>query len=402
MRDAEYMIQNIMLTRELPVLTTDGQYQCLSYNDGVFQAEGFFKENQDLWEILVSRSRKNQLPVLYLEKGNWGYAVIQDTQEDRNYFLGPVMLGELPRREIWEYRNICRYFEDRSFLKKQVGYDRLLGYIHALYFAVHHCQLDGERFLEENDIPLNKWKVNEHERLMYQISSSDRKRNYNAYQIEQRWIDAVKRGEEGEALVESLGMDMVNNVGEMAKSSFKQLEYSCVCMITLLTRAAIEAGVPTMESYNISDMYLQKLEQCKNQPEIQTVMGNAYHEFVESIRRTKSSPGVPNYIMTCKDYIAQHRTQNIHISELAEVIGVSHSYLTKKFKETEGITIQQYIIKERIKAAANMIKYSDASLSQIAEYLNFSSQSHMGQYFRKEFGMTPQEYRRKFKIVDFT
>ena len=74
LRDAEYMIQNIMLNRELPVLTTDGQYQCLSYNDGVFQAEGFFKENQDLWEILVSRSRKNQLPVLYLEKGNWGYA----------------------------------------------------------------------------------------------------------------------------------------------------------------------------------------------------------------------------------------------------------------------------------------------------------------------------------------
>ena len=72
---------------------------------------------------------------------------------------------------------------------------------------------------------------------------------------------------------------------------------------------------------------------------------------------------------------------------------MSHSYLTKKFKEYEGITIQQYIISEKLKAAANMLKYSDASISEIAEYLSFASQSHMGQYFKKAYQMTPKEYR---------
>ena len=62
---------------------------------------------------------------------------------------------------------------------------------------------------------------------------------------------------------------------------------------------------------------------------------------------------------------------------------MSHSYLTKKFKEYEGITIQQYIISEKLKAAANMLKYSDASISEIAEYLSFASRAIWGSISRK-------------------
>ena len=128
----------------------------------------------------------------------------------------------------------------------------------------------------------------------------------------------------------------------------------------------------------------------------------ATESFLELIRRVKNSADVPNYILIVKDYIAQHRTRNISIAELASRVGVSHGYLVKKFKEIEGVTIKQYIIKEKLKAAANMIKYSDASFSEIAEYLNFSSQSHMGQYFYKEFGMTPKEYQKKYKVIEFS
>ena len=104
----------------------------------------------------------------------------------------------------------------------------------------------------------------------------------------------------------------------------------------------------------------------------------------------------------CKNYIAAHRTKNIQVREISTAVGMSHSYLTKKFKEYEGITIQQYIISEKLKAAANMLKYSDASISEIAEYLSFASQSHMGQYFKKAYQMTPKEYREKYKIVEFS
>ena len=250
--------------------------------------------------------------------------------------------------------------------------------------------------MEENGIDRKKLRVSDDEKMMYQINCSEKNRNYTSLETEQAWLNAVKRGdlsfvEEGE-----LNWKVT---GEMAKSSLKQLEYGCVCMITLLTRAAMEAGVPAVEAYNISDMYLQKLEKCVAQSEINVLIHNAYEAFQERIVREQERLEIPYYITTCKDYIAQHRTRDIHVSDLVKAVGVSHSYLSKKFKEFEGITLREYMLQEKINAAANMIRYSDRSLSEIAEYLNFSSQSHMGQCFRKKFDMTPQEYRRKYREI---
>lgn len=402
MRDAEYAIRKMLLRHEMPVTETDGWFEILSCNEGLFRAKEFFSDHTDVWEILKQKSRSQKMPVLYLEQGSWAYSVLCDEKAGRNYVLGPVLLGEIPRQEIWSYRNISKYSVDRAVFQG-IGYERFEGDIYLLFLAITHTQMDEAQFRKENGIEKTEWKVGEQEKLMHQIENSDRSRSYSAYQLEQMWLDAVKQGKNWYE-PESVGIEKLdsNIIGQMAKSSFKQTEYSCVCMITLLTRAAIEVGVPAMEAYNLSDMYLQKLEKCSSQPEIAAITENANEAFLDCIRKSKEYMGVPNYILACKDYIAQHRTKNIRVSELAEAVGVSHSYLTKKFKEIEGITVQQYMIREKIEAAANMIKYSDISLSEIAEYLNFSSQSHMGQYFRKEYGMTPQEYRRRNKIIEFS
>lgn len=402
MQDAEYAIRKMLLRHEIPVTETDHEFQILSCNESLFRAKEFFSDHADVWETLINKSKSQRMPVLYLEQGSWAYAVIRDEKQGRNYVLGPVALGEISRREIWSYRNISKYFVDRVFLQG-MDYEKFEGEIYLLFLAITHLQMDEEQFLEENGIEKSEWRVGENEKLMYQIQSSDKGRSYSAYQLEQMWLNTVKQGKKGcELGDEFLKRLDANIVGQMAKNSLKQMEYSCVCMVTLLTRAAIEAGVSAMEAYNLSDMYLQKLEKCGNQMEIATLTGKANEDFLDCIRRAKETMGIPNYILACKDYIAQHRTKNIRVSELAEIVGVSHSYLTKKFKEIEGITIQQYMIKEKIEAAANMMKYSNNSLAEIAEYLNFSSQSHMGQYFRKEYGMTPQEYRRRNKIEEFS
>ncbi|MBR1572504.1 MAG: helix-turn-helix transcriptional regulator [Lachnospiraceae bacterium] len=71
--------------------------------------------------------------------------------------------------------------------------------------------------------------------------------------------------------------------------------------------------------------------------------------------------------------------------------------LTSREAAEEGMTIRQYLIKERCIHAANLLKYSDYDLSTIAEYFCFSSQSHFGNQFKKVMGMTPKEYRTRYK-----
>lgn len=69
-------------------------------------------------------------------------------------------------------------------------------------------------------------------------------------------------------------------------------------------------------------------------------------------------------------------------------------------KET-GERLQDYIVRFRVERAANLLMYSEEGISDIAEYVNFPSQSYLGKVFKKYKGMTPQKYRDKFKPREF-
>ena len=60
------------------------------------------------------------------------------------------------------------------------------------------------------------------------------------------------------------------------------------------------------------------------------------------------------------------------------------------------MTIQQYIRKEKVRLAENLLRYSEYDVKEIASYLAFCSQSHFGKVFKEYTGLTPTKYRDKF------
>jgi transcriptional regulator GlxA family with amidase domain len=62
--------------------------------------------------------------------------------------------------------------------------------------------------------------------------------------------------------------------------------------------------------------------------------------------------------------------------------------------------IKHYSLMKRIDAAANMLRFSDKDISDIASYFCFASQSHFGQIFKQYKGVTPQSFREKERIID--
>ena len=74
---------------------------------------------------------------------------------------------------------------------------------------------------------------------------------------------------------------------------------------------------------------------------------------------------------------------------------ISRTHLAAKFKKETGMTLTDFILKEKIEEAKRLLRYSDRSLALIAEYLGFSSQSHFSKTFKKYVNTTPKEYREK-------
>lgn len=78
---------------------------------------------------------------------------------------------------------------------------------------------------------------------------------------------------------------------------------------------------------------------------------------------------------------------------LSEAIGQDYHTLSTLFSTTEGITIEQYFILQRIERAKELLKYGEKTLSEIAWDLGYSSVQYLSNQFRQVTGMTPSTFR---------
>lgn len=78
---------------------------------------------------------------------------------------------------------------------------------------------------------------------------------------------------------------------------------------------------------------------------------------------------------------------------LSQHLHHDYSYLSKLFSEVEGITIEQYLIHQKIEKAKELLHYNELPLSQIAFDLGYSSTAHLSAQFKKITGLTPTQFK---------
>jgi len=79
---------------------------------------------------------------------------------------------------------------------------------------------------------------------------------------------------------------------------------------------------------------------------------------------------------------------------LSEELHYEYNYLSSLFSSVEGITLEHYIIKQKIERVKELLFYDELTLSQIAERLDYSSVAHLSAQFKKITGLTPSELKK--------
>lgn len=74
-------------------------------------------------------------------------------------------------------------------------------------------------------------------------------------------------------------------------------------------------------------------------------------------------------------------------------IGMDYHYLSGLFSSVENITIEQYIILQKIERAKELLKYGELTLSEIAYKLGYSSVQHLSNQFKKVTGLTASQFK---------
>jgi AraC-like DNA-binding protein len=88
-------------------------------------------------------------------------------------------------------------------------------------------------------------------------------------------------------------------------------------------------------------------------------------------------------------------SRNVNWSSwLADELHYDYNYLSNLFSSMEGITLEQYVIRQKIERAKELLLYDELNLSQISHELGYSSVAHLSAQFKKVTGLTPSELKK--------
>jgi AraC family transcriptional regulator len=116
---------------------------------------------------------------------------------------------------------------------------------------------------------------------------------------------------------------------------------------------------------------------------------------------TATKPKLPVYegglpqrqLLQVLDYIDIHLDRDIKLADLAQLLDISQFHFSHLFKQAIGTSPYQYLIQQRIERTKQLLKQTDRSIMDIAFECGFNSHSHLSKKFRQSTGMTPKAYR---------
>lgn len=218
---------------------------------------------------------------------------------------------------------------------------------------------------------------------------------HHSYDEELRGYQSLKQGDLSH-IDELLGMFDSELTGHLSNNPLRNSQYLFVASTTLTTRFSIEGGLPSEVAYNMSDLYIQEMDLCTTVANVKVLHKKMINDFAFRITQQILKPAYSKTTLICMDYIYYHLHTPITVVDLSQHVGLNPSTLSTRFKKETGVSVSEYIREKRIEAAQNMLKFSDYTYLEIANYLAFSNHSHFITLFKKNTGLTPKSYRNKY------
>ncbi|HIS56877.1 MAG TPA: AraC family transcriptional regulator [Candidatus Fimimorpha excrementavium] len=222
---------------------------------------------------------------------------------------------------------------------------------------------------------------------------------HNSYREEQEELELICRGDM-DGLFQMEQKKRTGKLGKLAGEKLRSEKNLAICAMTLYCRAGIRGGLLPEEAFSISDGYIQEIEEACSAEDVSSLLREAKFEYTALTAQRRNESARNLLVEGCKNYICQNMHRKIEVNEIAKRLHVTPGYLSKVFRDVTGMTVMQYMMKEKTDHCGNLLKYSRYSFEEIAYYFGFCSQSHFGQVFKKWTGMTPRQFREMYGVEE--
>ena len=226
------------------------------------------------------------------------------------------------------------------------------------------------------------------------FQSSEHQSFHSTWEFEKRLLSYVREG--NVAKLKSL-IDNPENIdaGIIADDNLRQIKNLYIASTTLAIRSAIEGGLAPEIAYQFSDLVIWEMEKLSNFEAIMKWQQSSLIELTQKVAALKTEKTVSPLIHQIFNYIATHINEPLTVNSLAYALYQNRSYLSRMFKKEMGKNLSDYIIERKLLEAKDLLRFSNRSISDISNFLAFSSQSYFQTVFKKKYGITPLQYRKQ-------
>lgn len=269
-------------------------------------------------------------------------------------------------------------------------------YLIFLHQCLNHKEVDLNDFYTEKQVLPKK----EERQLHAIIEEKENENLHNSYYFELELYQQIREGN-----VDRLKDFLKNttfhfNEGKLARTPVR---HSKNRFLSLAAKAALIGAIPgganIEATYQLIDFYAQECEQLQTLEEISNLQYIMLMDLCQRSGESHIPEGISSEVYRCINYIRSHTNEPISVEDVAQVAHRSSSYMMKRFKDELGIRIGAFITRCKLEEAKSMLTFSEKSLAEISSYLCFSSQSYFQNVFKKQYGVTPMQYRKKTRKI---
>jgi two-component system response regulator YesN len=194
--------------------------------------------------------------------------------------------------------------------------------------------------------------------------------------------------------------ELVQNLEQMF-DSFRSNNYSEMIIRAVLIQITMALTVRLGEKKSSLEFLqnrhlLREMEGMDTMEEMETWLTRVLLELSEIIQ--KNQRGLSITVEAALTYLEEHYKEDISLTQVAEKLGISSQYLSKKVKEETGKNYVELLNNHRLEESKELINNTNMAVKEVAYITGYASTQYYIKRFREKYGMTPSEMRKNEHI----
>lgn len=320
-----------------------------------------------LWvqlQIIIREKIEGKFIYDFFVRGKFIFYIVENVENSLEFETVEEFLDEI----LSEFQNLTK-------LSLSVGISREYGDYHNMHLARKDC----ETALEE------RCNLGGGNCIFYEeVSTFTKSRlEYDHELLDQIYIKMhALNKEEVFFLIDKLYAELKDN-----RAIYQHFYSQSVLILTELYTISEKDE----DQKNILDL-IAELNQYKTWETLKNVIKDTIEKVLDKAKEENSGKN-QEIVEHIKNYVSIHLAENITLSDVAEEVHLSKSYLCSIFKKVQGETFFSYLTKTRIEKAKILLRKSEHKVYRIAEMVGYMDYTYFSQVFKKYTGVTAGEYR---------